>query len=808
MTGLLQDLRYALRQLRKKPGFAIFAIGIAAIGVGAATAAFSVIHAVILKPLAYSDPDKLVLLDKSVTPVRFDEMRSASKSYSGLGTYAGVLEQMALSGSGTPQVLNASRVSANFLQILGVKPFIGREFSADEEKPGAPGVVIISERLWQQQFGRDPQIQGRIIDLAGEPHTIIGVLPDDVHFPFPGLDLWVTKPAELLEISPESRPISPTLEVFGRLKSNVSIRQANAELAVLKQQYAAAHPGMLDAKPDSMESLSPLKESVVSDIRPKLEILFGVVGLSLLIVCANLSGLMLARAKFRVKEFVIRAAIGAGRRRVIRQLLIENLLLAGLSGAIAVGLAAIGVAAIRNVAYIDLPRASEIRVDPTVLGFALALTTLVGMLLGLAPSLIILRPNLAGMLKANTEPGGEQGYHAGTRLPLGKLLVAGQVALSLLLLIGATLLTRTLVHLYRVDPGFQPDHLLTMKVALSPARYDSSAKQSIFYKDLIDRVEALPGVKSAALCMTLPFTGWAGVPVQLAKGPSLKLNERPISILQLVTPDYFRTMKIPLRRGRESNARDNLSSPPVAIINESLARHFWPEYPKGPDPIGQYLLMGRNPQPKQIVGIAADVLEAGKDEAPRFGLYIPNAQLPTPGAVIVVRTIGDPLSMADAVRKQMLTIDPNQPVSNVRSMDQVTEASEGQLRLIARLLASFAGGTTMLALMGLYAVLSYSVAQRTKEIGIRQALGAQRGQILWLVAAQGLVLCLAGLVVGLGSAFALTRVLRGLLFQVSPTDPATFVEASLLFVFVAVLASYIPARRAAEVDPMVALRYE
>jgi putative ABC transport system permease protein len=806
MNGWLQDLGYALRQLRRSPGFALFTIAIAALGIGATVAMFSLIHAVLLKPLAYHDPDRVVLLTKQITPVRFDEMKGASQAYSGLGSYAGVMEQMAVSGFGTPEVLNGARVSANFLQVLEVSPLLGRSFATLEEQAGATSVVMISEKLWQRRFGGDRQIAGRIINLAGAPHTIIGVLPQDFQFPFAGLDVWVTKSSELLEISPQSRLISPTLKIFGRLKRNVSIQQADAELAVLKQQYAAAHPGMLDGKPDSPEAWLPLKDHVVSEVGPRLWLLFGAVVLALFIVCANIGTLILVRATSRTREFALRAAIGAGRFRMIRQLLVESLLLVFLGGSIGLALAAAGVSAIRSLTFVNLPRVTEVHLDFTVLGFALALSTATGVLFGVAPSLVALRPNLAGFLKANTQ--GSSRSNRRMRFSPRHLLVAGQVALSFLLLIGATLLTKSLAHLYRVDPGFQTDHLLTMHLALSSARYETPAKQAALYEQLVGRVESLPGVRSAALSLTLPFTAWAGVPVQLATGPELKLNERPISILQPVTSDYFHTMKIALRRGRGFGAHDSALSTPVAIINESLARHFWPEYPNGPDPIGQYILMGRNPRPKQIVGITADVLEQGKDQPARLGLYLPNAQLPTPAVSLIIRTNSDPLLLAGTVQKQIFTIDSEQPVSDIKTMDDVTEASEGQLRLTTRLLTAFAGVTTLLAVMGLYALISFSVTQRTKEIGVRQALGARRGHLVLLLVRKGITLSAVGVVLGACMAFGCTRLLKDLLFQVSATDATSFMEIASLFVLMALLASYIPARRAAKVDPMVALRYE
>jgi putative ABC transport system permease protein len=808
MIGLLQDVRYALRQLRKNTGFSLFTIGITAVGIGATTAMFSVVHTILLKPLPYRDPKHIVLLTKQITPVRFDEMKQASRSYSDLGSYAGVMEQMALSGSGAPALLNGARVSANFLRVLGVSPLLGRGFVAQEELTGAPAVVMISRRLWQQRFGSDPKIAGTVIDLAGVPHTIIGVLPQDFQFPFAGLDFWVTKSSELLEISPQSRLISPTLKIFGRLKPAVTIEQASVELAVLKGQYAAAHPGMLDGKPNSPESLVALKDDLVSDVRPKLWMLFGAISLALLIVCANIGSLMLARAASRTKEFAIRTAIGARRGRIIRQLLIEGLLPAFLGGSIGLLLAAAGVSAIKNMTLVDLPRTAEIRLDPAALGFALGLTTITGVLFGLAPSLNTFSPDLATFLRTNVAPTSAARSKSKPYFSVREILIIAQLALSLFLVVGATLLTKSLIHIYRVNPGFEPDHLLTMHISLSPARYDTPEKQVAFYERLTEGIESLPGVRNAAVSLTLPFTGWAGVPVQLATGPQLKLNERPIGILQLVTPDYFRTMKIALKRGREFNAHDNWNSSPVAIINEGLAKRFWPEYPNGPDPVGQYLLMGRNPRPKQIVGIAADVRQGGKDEDPAMGLYVPNAQLPTPAAAVIVRTKGYPLLLSNAVQKQIFAIDPEQPVSDVKTMNDVADASEGELRLFTRLLTGFAGAATFLAMIGLYAGISCSVALRTKEIGIRQALGAQRGQILGLVIRQGFVLCMIGLAIGIGAAVGFTHVLKDLLFQISDTDPATFIEVSTSFVFVALLASYLPARRATKIDPMEALRYE
>jgi putative ABC transport system permease protein len=808
MDGIIQDIRYALRQWRKQPNFTVFAILVMALGIGATTAMFSVIHAVLLKPLQYRNPARIVLLSQRITPVRFDEMKAASRSFSELGAFAGNTEQMALTGTGIPEVLSGTRVSGNFLQILGVNPLLGRSFLEEEDKTGAAPVAMISEKLWQQRFHGDPQVVGKTIVLSETPHTIVGVLPNGFQFPFPGLDVWVTRPAETAMIVGASRRLSPTLKVFGRLQPKVTLEQANAELSVLKRQYAAAHPGMLDGKLDAPESLLPLKDDIVSDVRSKLWMLFGAVGLVLLIVCANIGSLLLARASSRAREFAVRAAIGAGRGRIIRQLLIESVLLASVGGALGLGLAGAVLSAIRGTTFVDLPRSGEIRIDAVVFAFAAGLSFVTGVLFGLAPSLVSSMPDLAGIMKGSDGVLG--GSQSKKRIYFGArdLLVAGQAAVSVMLLIGTTLLIQSLAHVYRVDPGFQPAHLLTMHIALSPKRYDTEDKRNSFYDQLLERVESLPGVRYAAVSLTLPLQPSAGIPVQLAAGLPMKLNERPISIIQLISPAYFRAMEIPLKRGREFTAHDNSQSPPVVIINQSLARRFWPAYPNGPDPVGQYMLVGSNHPPKEIVGVSADVHEEGKDQDPGFEIYVPNAQVPSPAVALVLRTAGDPKLLVGAVQKQVLAIDSEQPVSDVTTMDEVVEDSEGQLRLMMKLLAGFAGIATLLATIGLYGVISYSVLQRTKEIGIRQALGAQRGDVLSLFIRQGFGLSVAGIVVGIAAGLALTRVLKDMLFGVSATDPATFAGVSILFVLVALLASYIPARRAAKVDPMVALRYE
>ena len=801
-VGLLetisQDLLYALRTMGKNPAFAVTAVLTLALGIGANTAIFSVIRAVLLKPLPYRDPYRLVHISggASATSMRFEEIRTAARSYGAIGAFRGGVENVTFSGEGGPEVLTEARVSANFLRILGVEPLLGRSFLPEEDAPGGPPVAMISAEFWQRRFGGDPLVAGKTATVAATPYTIIGVLPVGFQFPFSGVDVWVTQPYYLMS------PFSPYLDVYGRLKPRVDIEQASAELAVLNHQYAIAHPGMLDSKPGT-ERVTRLRDQQVDDVRSMLWMLFGAVGFVLLIACANVASLLLARASSRSHEFAVRAVLGAGRGRLIGQLLAESVLLAFGGGALGVLLAQWSLSGITGMRALDLPRVGEIRLDGMVLGFALVLSIATGVLFGLVPALGVSRPDLADVLRAS----GEAPAREGSRLGLGMrgALVVGQLALSIVLLIGATLLMESVAHLRHVDPGFEPANLLTMQIPLSPSRYDTDQKKAAFFDELVRRVESVPGVRNAAVTLTLPMTGFARTPVQLADQPPTKLNERRLGIIQFITPAYFRTLKIPLRRGREFTARDILGAAPVAIINESLVRRFWPAYPNGQDPVGQRILIGASPQPVEIVGIVAD-LHQSLESDPGPGMFRPCSQTPLASAMFAVRTEGDPLRFVNSVRQQVLAIDRDQAVSAVKTMEDLVEAQVGQRRLIFTLLGLFAGVALLLASVGIYGVIAYTVVERTKEVGIRRALGAQQGDILRIVLGQGLDLAVGGVAIGHGGAFALTRVLESLLYHVSATDPATFAGISLLLVLVALVASYIPARRATRIDPMTALR--
>jgi len=795
--------------MRKRPAFTATAVLTLALAIGGNTAIFTVIRAVLLKPLQYRDPDRLVSVSGGATPTRFAEMEAGARSFTALGAFTGQ-QDLTLSGGAEPEVLRGARVSATFLRILDVDPLRGRGFRPEEDAPGGPPVVMIGAEIWQRRFAGDPQIIGKTVTLDATPYLVIGVLPPRFQFPFPGVDLWLTAPSESPGVPARVRALSPVLNVFGRLKPGVTLAQANAELQVIRRRYALAHPSMLDAKPKTPLEVTPMKDNLVTGVRSMLWMLFGAVGFVLLIACANVASLLLARAASRSREMAVRAALGAARTRLIGQLLAESVLLSLSGGILGVLLAAWCLRAIPLISSFDLPRSAEIHLDGIVLGFAAALSLVTGVLFGLAPSLAASRPDLMRVLRASGDAAnpanqGPGGILAG--LNIRALLLVGQIALSVVLLIGAALLIESVSRLRGVQVGFNPSHLLTMRLSLPPVRYDTNQKKVSFFQELIRQVGSAPGIRSAAAGMSLPMMGYAGTPVQDAAKPLLKLNERLIATYMPVTPGYFRTLDIPLRRGREFTDQDTEDAQRVAIVDEALARRFWPEYPSGPDPVGQRLWVGGvNPKPAQIVGIAANVHQSLENSAWPETVYVCFAQNPLPSAMLAIRTDGDPLRFTSAVREQVRALDKDQGISAVRTMDDLVEEEVGQRRLLVILLGSFAGVALLLALIGIYGVIAYSVAQRTREMGIRRALGAQQSDILRLVVVQGFRLALAGVAIGLVGAYGLTRLMESLLFHVSATDPATFVGVALLFLFVALAASYIPARRATRIDPMATLR--
>ncbi|HLY59212.1 MAG TPA: ABC transporter permease [Terriglobia bacterium] len=801
-----RDTRYTFRTMRANPAFAAIVILMVALAIGGNTAMFTVIRAVLLKPLDYPDPDQLVRISGGATPTRFAEMQAGGHSFTALAAFTGISD-VTLSTATEPEVLTGIRATAGFMALPEAEPLLGRSFLPQEDATGGAPVAMISYELWQRRFGGDPQIVGKPVTLDATPCTIIGVLPPHFHFYYLGVDVYMTAPSEWPAVPPQSRKLSPYLTVFGRLKPGVSLQQANAELAVIHHQYAMAHPTMLDAKSRTPEEVTALKDDLVANVRGMLWLLFGAVGFVLLIACGNVASLLLARATFRSREFAVRAALGAARGRLIGQLLVESVLLSSAGGALGVLLAAWILRVITRVTSFHLPRTPEIQIDWAVLGFAAALSIATGIIFGLAPSLGASRVDLMDTLRASGEAAGKAVH---TRLLGGLnvrgLLVVGQIALSVVLLIGSALLVESIARMREVEFGFNPANLLTLNVSLPPQRYDTDQKRISFFRDLLERVKPLPGVRSVAAAQFLPMMNFVGTPVQDAGLPPRKLNERPIATKLTVMPDYFRNLQITMRRGREFGEHDAADAPRVAIIDEKLARRLWPAYPQGIDPIGQRLLIGINPNPAEIVGVAADVHQTIEDRAWPESVYVPYAQNAVSSQALGIRTTGDPLSFTNAVRQQVLALDRNQPVSDIQTMDDLVDQQVGQRHLLVMLLGSYAGVAVLLALIGIYGVIAYSVAQRTQELGIRRALGAQQNDILWLVIRDGLVLSLFGITCGLGGALALTRLMKALLFHVNASDPATFAGIALLFLLVALAASYIPASRAAKIDPMAALR--
>jgi len=794
MDAVWQDVRFAWRTLRKKPGFALAAVLTLALGIGANTAIFTVIRSVLLKPLAYQDPGRLMRVAGGVTTVRYREMQAAARSFEELGCYWTITDTVSLSGGvQEPLALHRAHVSTNFLRILGIAPLAGRAFAPEEDASSSAPVAMISAELWRRRFGSDAGIVGRSFALDASPYTIVGVLPDGFAFPSADTDVWVPRP--LVGLS----PTSPLLAPFGRLKPGVTLEEATAEATVLHHQYASAHPGMLDGRLDRPARVTPLKEDLIANVHSLLWMLFGAVSFVLLIACANVASLLLARAASRTREFALRAALGAGRGRLVRQLLTESAILALAGGVAGLAAARWSLAGITRMSALRLPRMGEIHVDGLVLGFAIALSILTAVVFGLAPSLSGSRTDLVEFLR------GSGGTQRRSRVSVRGILVAGQVALSMILLIGAALLMESMVRVSRVSPGFRTDHLLTMQLPISGTRYNTPKKNAAYVGEVIRRVEELPGVESAATFRVLPLAGFPMTPSQRTDQPVLLLSQRPLVAIQEVTPDYFRTMGIGLRRGREVNERDMDSGEVVTVVNEKLARTFWPEYPAGVDPVGQRLLVGASKQPVEIVGIVADAHQSLEADAVAT-VFRPWGQSPLWGAAFAVRTQGEPMRYANEVRSAIQSVDRDQAVFSVRPMEELVEAAQGQRRVVLLLIGLFAGVAVLLTTVGIYGTISYSVAQRTRELGIRRALGAQTANILRAVMVEGLGIALCGVIVGVAGAYGLTRLMSSLLFQVKATDPFTFVLVASLMSALAIAACCVPARRATRIDPMDALR--
>ncbi len=808
MRTLVQDLRFAARTLLKSPTFTLAALVCLALGIGANTAIFSVVNAVLLRPLPYANQERLVTFADpqeagayyTFAPFHYLALEEEGRSLEELAGHRSL--SVNLTGEGSPERIEAQSVSPDFFRVFGVEPALGR-FFLPEGDVAAAGIrsVVLSYGAWQSRFGGDPSAIGAVLTLNDEPHTIVGVAPHWFRYT-ERAEMWVRSYRHGV---PEP-PVALTgdlnlIDDFGyfgavaRLAPGVTLAEAQAELDVLDRRWTELRGG--DPATNAGIGMNTLRDEIVGDVRPALLLLLGAVGFVLLIACANVANLLLARATTREREVAVRAAVGADRGRLVRQLMTESALLGVVGGALGLLIAVWGVDVLVRLMPGGVPRSGEIGVDGAALTFTLGLSLLTGLVFGLLPALQGTKPDLLGSLKQGGR-GGSLGI--GSRR-MRTLLVASEVALSLVLVTGAALLAKSLWRLQSVDVGFQTENLLVMRLTLPDSRYPEEAQMAAFVSQVNERVAALPGVSSAGIALALPFTGMAATFHYTIPGRP-EPDDLPDTEYQVVTPDYFRTMGMPLLRGRGITEADRADAPQVAVINETLANQQWP----GEDPIGQRISFGS--REIEIVGVVGDVRHFAYDRPPRPETYLAFAQDPWPFMALVVRADADVAAFIEPVRQQVLAVDPDQPVYSVGTMEGVLAESLRARRFTAFLLALFAGVALALAVVGIYGVMSYSVGQRVHEIGIRIALGAESTEVLRLVIAWGLKVVLAGTALGLLISLALGRSIAGLLFGVSPADPLIFTAVSLLLVATALVAAYLPARRAAMVDPLIALRHE
>ena len=805
METLLKDLRYAIRMLVRKPGFTAVAVLTLALGIGANTAIFSVVNGVLLRPLPFQDPDRIATFwqrntlggvqREDVSPANFLDWRDQSKSCTEMA--AAMPTGFSFTGGEEPEAFRAWQVTTGFFEILGVNALHGRTFLRDEYQAGNDAVIVIGHGLWQRRFGADPNLVGQKLLLNGRPHTVVGVMPPGFEF---GSEREMWSPWVEVAQDKQIRG-SAYIKVIGRLKPGVTTEQAQAEMNGIAARLAQAYP---QTNSEVGVAVVPLPEQLVGHVRPALLMLLCAVGLMLLIACANVANLLLARASTRRREFAIRAALGAARSRLIVQLLTESLLLATLGGIGGVLLASWGVDAVIALSPHNLPRLDQVRIDAHVLIFALGVSLVTALIFGLAPALQFSRTNLQEFLKE----GGRTGSTGFARNRLRNLLVVSEVALALMLLVGAGLLVRSFVRLLQVDSGFTVDKALALEVHVW-GRARTPEQRAAFFEQSLDRIAALPGVEAAGAVSALPFhTNPIEIKSELViEGrPIPAPGQEPIAYATVATYDYFRTMGIPLRRGRLFTRFDNKDAAPVALIGETMSKRFWPDE----DPVGKKItvrFLGQQVT-REIVGVIGDVRHTGLDSDPRPELFLPHLQEPYGSMTYIVRTSVDPQTLLPAVKREVWSVSKTQPFSSIATMEQLISRSLGERRFSLLFLTTFAAIALALAGVGIYGLINFNTSQRTHEIGVRMALGAGRRDIFKLVVGQGLALTLIGVALGLAAAFALTRYLSSLLFNVSAADPITFVAVSLLLVGVALLACYIPARRAMKVDPMIALRYE
>ncbi|MFL6520475.1 MAG: ABC transporter permease [Chthoniobacterales bacterium] len=801
----MADVRYALRMLAKSPAFTFIAVLTLALAIGANTAIFSVVNAVLLRPLPYPHSEQLVqvfgtqptLPEAPTSPANFLEWRTENQVFTPIATYVG--QGFNLTGTDTPERVVGARVSSDMFQLLGVQPALGRDFTAEEDRDGGNRVVILSYEFWQRRFAGDPNAIRQTIKLSDQTYTIIGVMPRGFAFPNPRAQIWTP-----IAFNAAERATRDTnfIDVVARMKPGVSLEQAQANMTAIAQsqtqRYAETNVGI-------GVKVASLQEHMVGDVRPMLIVLLGAVAFVLLIACANVANLLLARATARSREMAIRGALGASRSRVVRLLLTESVLLAIVGGALGLLLAIWSLDLLVSLKPANLPRLAEINVNRTVFLFTAAVSVLTGILFGLAPAWQVSKTDLNEGLK---ESG--RGSDAPRRHRMRALLVISEVALSFVLLIGAGLMIRSFSRLLAVDPGFKTDHVLTAFISLPVAKYPKREEQVTFFDRLLERLRNVPGVSAAGVVTDIPLYGGSSTGFDVDGRPAALPGQRAMTDYRMISPDYFAAMGMRIMKGRAFSPRDTQDAPGVVIINETLAARYF----AGEDPIGQRLNLSGSPKDlREIVGVVADVRNYGVDAEVKPEVYVPMLQSApgylasmTSALTIVVRSTIDPTALTATLRQQVQALDKDQPVSAIKTMDLYLAESMAQRRFNMLLLAVFAGLALVLAAVGIYGVIAYTVTQRTHEMGIRIALGARGGDILRLVFSNAMVTTVTGIVIGLGAAFGLTRLLQSLLYQVTATDPFVFVTIPLLLLAVATVATYFPARRAMKVDPITALR--
>ena len=814
MRTLWQDLRQGLRAMAENPGFTLLAMLTLAVGIGANTAIFSVVNAVLLRALPYPDSGRLVALwgvndrngdsRRALSYPDFEDLRAQSRTLEAAAVYND--DTATLTGIGEPLHLHNGVVSAALFKVLGVSPQLGRSFLPEEDNPGTR-VVVLSDRLWRERFGADPAILGRALTLNGHSYTVVGVLPPNFQFPLDSdpRDLWTTIAVYRVTENGD-KPMTDQrgahwLQAIGRLKPGVPLAQANAQITGIAAALAKQYP---DTNTHLSLRAEPALDALVGDARPAMWILLGAVGLVLLIACANVANLLLARSTVRQREVAVRAALGASRARILRQLLTESILLA-LAGAVPAVLVALWATRILStLPSLQIPRLAQAAVDWRALLFTLAASLATAAVFGLVPAIHAARFSLTGALREGGRGSGQSARHARLR----STLVVFEVSLALLLLIGSGLLLRSLVRILHVPPGFDPQGVIAFDLDLPGTRYGKPEQSAQFFRDLLPRLNALPGVVSASAVVPLPLSDDSiGTSFEIEGRPVPK-SEQPSTQFRCIGLDYFRTMHIPVIAGRTFTASDTRGSAPVVIINQTLAHKFFPNE----NPIGKRIKPGISDTGdtvmREIVGVVGDVRHRRLWRAPDPETYTPYDQVAIGGMTLVVRAAADPQALMPMIRNEVKKVDAELPLYNVRTLDDYVSGSVAQRRFTALLLGIFAVVALLLAAVGLYGVMSYGVAQRTHEIGVRVALGAESSDVLWLVVGQGLRLTMLGVVLGWLGALAVSRFLSGMLYGVAGDDPVTFAAVAAVFVAVALAACYVPARRATRVDPLVALRYE